>query len=79
MEINLRHGHPLELADQVFLFKRTIREAALRLATFGGTELSLPDLRYLDEDAAYNTEHRRRYGFAVVTPYPGVSPTAATQ
>ncbi len=30
MEINLRHGAPLELADQVFLFKRTIREAALR-------------------------------------------------
>ncbi|CAN5368180.1 glutamine synthetase family protein [soil metagenome] len=30
MEINLRHGEPLVLADQVFLFKRTIREAALR-------------------------------------------------
>jgi glutamine synthetase len=30
MEINLRHGDPLNLADQVFLFKRTIREAALR-------------------------------------------------
>ncbi|PZQ14133.1 MAG: glutamine synthetase [Ancylobacter novellus] len=30
MEINLRHGAPLELADQVFLFKRTIREAALK-------------------------------------------------
>jgi glutamine synthetase len=30
MEINLRHGDPVELADQVFLFKRTIREAALR-------------------------------------------------
>jgi glutamine synthetase len=29
MEINLRHGHPLELADQVFMFKRTIREAAM--------------------------------------------------
>ncbi len=29
MEINLRHGDPLTLADQVFLFKRTIREAAL--------------------------------------------------
>ncbi|MBL8574206.1 MAG: glutamine synthetase [Hyphomicrobiaceae bacterium] len=29
MEINLRHGDPLELADQVYLFKRTIREAAL--------------------------------------------------
>jgi len=30
MEINLLHGDPLVLADQVFLFKRTIREAALR-------------------------------------------------
>jgi glutamine synthetase len=30
MEINLRHGDPVELSDQVFLFKRTIREAALR-------------------------------------------------
>jgi glutamine synthetase len=29
MEINLRHGDPLWLADQVFLLKRTIREAAL--------------------------------------------------
>ena len=28
MEINLRHGHPLVLADQVFQFKRTIREVA---------------------------------------------------
>ncbi|MEZ5591718.1 MAG: glutamine synthetase family protein [Gammaproteobacteria bacterium] len=30
MEINLLHGNPLELADQAFLFKRTLREAALR-------------------------------------------------
>jgi glutamine synthetase len=30
MEINLLHGDALELADQVFLFKRTAREAALR-------------------------------------------------
>ena len=30
LEINLRHGAPLELADQVLLFKRTIREAALK-------------------------------------------------
>ena len=30
LEINLRHGDPLELADQVMLFKRTIREAALK-------------------------------------------------
>ncbi len=29
MEINLRHGDPMVLADQVFLLKRTIREAAL--------------------------------------------------
>ena len=30
LEINLRHGDPLALADQVFLIKRTIREAALK-------------------------------------------------
>ncbi len=30
MEINLMHGDPLSLADQAFLFKRTVREAALR-------------------------------------------------
>ena len=43
MEINLRHGDPLTLADQVFLFKRTIREAALRhdmYATFMAKPMS---------------------------------------
>lgn len=30
MEINFLHGHPMDLADQVFLFKRTVREAAFR-------------------------------------------------
>ena len=30
MEMNFRHGDPLELADQAFLFKRTVREAGLR-------------------------------------------------
>ncbi|MDY7802759.1 glutamine synthetase family protein [Burkholderia stagnalis] len=30
MEINFMHGDALSLADQVFLFKRTVREAALR-------------------------------------------------
>ena len=30
IEINLLHGNPLSLADQVFVFKRTIREAALK-------------------------------------------------
>lgn len=30
MEINLDHGDPLALADQVFLFKRTVREVAIR-------------------------------------------------
>ncbi|WP_439102802.1 glutamine synthetase family protein [Congregibacter sp.] len=28
MEINFRHGDPLSLADQVFVFKRTVRETA---------------------------------------------------
>lgn len=34
LEINLTHGDPLELADQVFLFKRLIREAALRCGCY---------------------------------------------
>ncbi len=37
MEINFLHGDPLDLADKVFFFKRTLREAALRhnmFATF---------------------------------------------
>jgi glutamine synthetase len=37
IEVNLLHGDPLELADQAFLFKRTVREAARRhniFATF---------------------------------------------
>ncbi len=37
LEINLRHGSPIKLADEVFFFKRLIREAALRhdcFATF---------------------------------------------
>jgi glutamine synthetase len=37
VEINLQHGHPLDLADEIFYFKRLIREAALRhdcFATF---------------------------------------------
>ena len=37
VEINLRHGDPIKLADEIFFFKRLIREAALRhdcFATF---------------------------------------------
>ncbi|MBV1896724.1 MAG: glutamine synthetase family protein [Rhodobacteraceae bacterium] len=37
LEINLQHGDPIKLADEVFYFKRLIREAALRhdcFATF---------------------------------------------
>ena len=34
IEINLQHGDPLALADQVFYFKRTIREAALKKGVF---------------------------------------------
>ncbi len=30
LEINFNHGDPMELADQVFLFKRTVRQAALK-------------------------------------------------
>ncbi|MCV6587001.1 MAG: glutamine synthetase family protein [Marinibacterium sp.] len=34
LEINLRHGNPVKLADEVFYFKRLIREAALRHECF---------------------------------------------
>ncbi|WP_119462383.1 glutamine synthetase family protein [Rhodospirillaceae bacterium SYSU D60014] len=30
MEINFNHGDPMKLADQAFLFKRTVRHAAMR-------------------------------------------------
>ncbi|RJS93300.1 glutamine synthetase family protein [Salinisphaera sp. Q1T1-3] len=35
MEINFEHGDPLELADQAFLFKRTLREVALAHGMYG--------------------------------------------
>ena len=37
LEINFQHGDPMKLADDVFIFKRTVREAALKhdmFATF---------------------------------------------
>ncbi|MGI9311791.1 MAG: glutamine synthetase family protein [bacterium] len=35
MEINLLHGDAMELADQVFLFKRALRQVAMRHKTYG--------------------------------------------
>jgi glutamine synthetase len=34
MEINFSHGDPMDLADRVFLFKRAVRETALRHGIF---------------------------------------------
>lgn len=34
MEMNFNHGDPLSLADQAFLFKRTVREAGLRHSVY---------------------------------------------
>ena len=34
LEINFNHGDPLALADQVFLFKRSVRQAALRHSVY---------------------------------------------
>lgn len=34
MEVNFEHGDPMELADQVFTFKRTAREAAFKHHTY---------------------------------------------
>ena len=30
LEVNFLHGEPMNLADQVFIFKRTVREAAFK-------------------------------------------------
>jgi len=35
MEINFQHGAPMDLCDQVFLFKRTLREVALKAGIYG--------------------------------------------
>jgi glutamine synthetase len=35
MEINFEHGDPLDLADQVFYFKRTLREVAFKHGMYG--------------------------------------------
>jgi len=45
LEINLRHGDPVELADQVFMFKRTIREAAIKHGMFA-TFMAKPMQQY---------------------------------
>lgn len=34
MEVNFDHGDALELADQVFLFKRTVRQCAMRMGVY---------------------------------------------
>lgn len=34
MEVNFLHGDPMELADQVFLFKRTVRQTAINHGVF---------------------------------------------
>ena len=34
MKINFSHGDPMDLADRGFLFKRTVRETALRRGIF---------------------------------------------
>lgn len=35
LEVNFLHGDPLDLADQVFLFKRVVREAAFKHGIYG--------------------------------------------
>ena len=44
MEINFEHGAPLDLADQVFTFKRTVRETAHRHGMYA-TFMAKPMLR----------------------------------
>ena len=81
MEINLRHGDPLALADQVFLLKRTIREAALAhdiYATFmakpiahePGIGHAHPPVGARREDRRQHLHRRRGQADAGVLPLP---------
>jgi len=45
VELNLSHGDPVVLADEVFYFKRLIREAALRHDSFATVTPSPPSSR----------------------------------
>ena len=83
MEINLRHGDPVELADQVFMFKRTIREAALRhemYATFMAKPIahepgSAMHIHHSVVDAGDRPEHLlRRRRASPPRPSSGTSP-----
>ena len=58
MEINFFHAHPLGLADEVFLFKRTVREAALRHDMFA-TFMAKPIAGEPGSCDARAPEHRR--------------------
>ena len=62
LEINLRHGDPVELADQVFMFKRTIREAAIKHGMFA-TFMAKPMQHYVPKAlvmmAPYVNSYRR--------------------
>jgi len=45
MEINFQHGDPLDLADQVFLFKRTLRQSAIKHKLYA-TFMAKPNYDY---------------------------------
>lgn len=45
VELNFDHGDPLELADQVFLFKRTVRQAAFKHGIYA-TFMAKPHAQY---------------------------------
>ena len=89
MEINFFHAHPLGLADEVFLFKRTVREAALRhdmFATFmakpiagePGSAMHIhQSLVDADGPAPLADRHRRAYSVRKRTPASSACPSAS--
>ena len=56
MEINFFHAHPLGLADEVFFFKRTVREAAMRHDMYA-TFMAKPMARRARQRDARAPEH----------------------
>ena len=59
MEINLLHGNALELADQVFLFKRGLREVAMRHEIYA-TFMAAPHGKATGQRDASPPKHRQR-------------------
>ena len=80
-EINFLHGNPIELADQVFLFKRTVREAAIEhemRATFLAKPMAEEPGSALHIHQSVCRQGRPEYFFQTETASPASCSTASS-